>query len=471
MKKQRLRYLYLLLCGFLALQPLSADDQVVTMATSKVSGDSMSFVVNKRAGISIDWGDGEYVSYTTDSITGTLKGSTVTVKGNNNWKIFSCEGNQLQSLTTSSAPNLQVLFCGNNELTTLTINKNVALTDLSCHDNQLSTLSTIANTALVYLNCANNNLKSMASLYYNKNLETLICSGNQISTLTAAATSLKTLWCENNNLSSLNASQMSSLTTLVGSDNKLKSINLGEKDSLQIIWIDNNVLTTLDLSQAPMLNMVNCSHNDLNKITYYSPSSKKGYYFLNCGHNNLLYSSLIVRTMVTNYETNYIYYPQSAYKIPTSIDIADTLDLSDTRMNAGNRAVASYRIYDYNKNLLAQGTDFRLISGQKIKFNKAFNDSVCVEIYSTRYFPDLTFTTNYTKVTDAVPVRSITTDAAGTKIFNKDGAAYIQTNKRTKVSIYTTDGVLYWNGTVEAGEHTFTLPKGTYIINSTKIII
>lgn len=471
MKKQRLRYLLLLLCGFLALQPISANDQVVTMATSKVPGDSLSFIVNRRAGISIDWGNGEYVSYTSDSIIGTLKGTTITVKGNDNWVVFSCEDNKLTSLNTLNAPNLKVLFCGNNELTALSLSKNTALTDLSCHDNQLSSLSTSKNTELVFLDCSNNKLESLSMILYNKKLETLICSGNKLTTLTAAATSLKTLWCEDNALSSLNASKMSSLTTLVGSRNAIQAINLGEKDSLLILWIDNNALTTLDMSQAPLLTTVNCSYNNLTGITYYEPSSKKDYYFLNCGHNSLLYSSLIARTLVPNYETNYIYYPQSAYQIPTSIDIADTLDLSETKTNAANRAIASYGVYDHNGNLLTVGTDYRLINGQKIKFYKAFTDSVYIKIYATRYFPELAITTNYTQVTDAVPVRSITTDATGVKIFSKGGMAYVQTDKRVKVSIYTTDGVLYWAGTVEAGERAFTLPKGTYIINSTKIII
>ena len=472
MKKQLHRYLALMLLGILALPDIYAEEQVVTMETSKSTGDTLTFFVNKKSGVSVDWGDGIYVPYTTDSIVGTLKqGNKVTVKGNENWYIFSCENNELTSLNVTNATLLKTLFCNQNSLSKLDISKNVELTDLDCSNNQLTALSTTNNSELLYLNCSDNEITSLTSTFYNKKIETIICNSNKLKTLPVGITSLKSLMCGYNEISKLNTSRMTLLEILTCPSNNMTEINFGAKDSLQILLMQDNSVENIDLSQAQSLQTLNCSDNNLSKITYYSPKVKKDYYYINCSNNNLLYNSLISTSKVKNSATNYIYAPQGLYEIQQTMDVADTLNLSETRYNAEDRAIASFSVYTKDGTKLSSGVDYRIISSQKIKFYKPFVDSVYIEISASRYFPNLTIRTTNMQVTDVVSINQVQEDIAGFNVRPGDGEIYMSANKETLVRIYTSDGCLYWQGLVSAGEHTMTLPHGIYIVNSIKVKI
>ena len=472
MKKQLQRYLALMLLGIFALPDINAEEQVVTMETSKSEGDTLTFFVNKKSGISIDWGDGIYVPYSTDSIIGTLRqGNKVTIKGNENWYIFSCENNELTSLDITKATLLKTLFCNNNSLSKLDISKNVDLTDLDCSYNELTALSTTNNSELLYLDCSKNNITALTSTFYNKNIETIICYANKLNTLPVGITSLKSLICSFNELSKLNASRMPSLEVLICSSNKIAELNLGAKDSLKILFMQENSVENLDLSQSQSLRILNCSDNNLSKITYYEPKVKKDYYYINCGNNNLLYNSLISTSKVKDSETNYIYAPQGLYEIRQTMDLVDTLNLVETRYNAEDRAIASFSVYTLDGTKLSSGVDYRIISSQKIKFYKPFIDSVYVEISASRYFPNLTIRTTNMQVTDLVSINQVQEAVSGFNVRPGDGEIYITTNKETFVRIYTPDGNLYWQGLVPVGEHTKALPHGIYIVNSIKVKI
>ncbi|GAH53667.1 unnamed protein product, partial [marine sediment metagenome] len=63
-------------------------------------------------------------------------------------------GESISDLTGIEAfVNLDWLLCSNNQLTTLDVSNNYALDELDCSNNQLTTLDVSNNTALIKLEC------------------------------------------------------------------------------------------------------------------------------------------------------------------------------------------------------------------------------------------------------------------------------------------------------------------------------
>lgn len=452
---------------------MATDEQTVSMTTARSVGQSLTLVVNRGAGVSVDWGDGQPVAYATDTIQGTVRDSVLTLTGSARWTTLACEGADLTALDVSGATGLTTLFCGDNRLTSLSVNRNRALTDLDCHNNHLKQLNTRNCSALVYLNCAGNEIASLYSTTSNNpELQVLVCDSNQLTSLSLnSLTALRGLWCGGNSISSLTLSRPVQLGVVACDGNQLTSLRLGANDSLAILWADGNRLTSLDLSTAPALTTLSCAHNRLTSITYNEPSSKNDYDYMNIASNNLLFSSMVYRTRIANYATHFVYAPQGIYSIPAAMDVSDTLDLTSTRLNAEGRAVTAYRVIEVGGNQLTAGTDYRLINSQKIKFLKVPADSVYIEMISNRSYPGLTIQTTAMRVTDRVPVQRIETPAAGLSLQIEAGAVSMSAAVLTPVRIYTSDGVLRWSGLVGSTPKRVLLPQGIYIVNNRKISI
>jgi len=129
--------------------------------------------------------------------------------------------------------NLKTLNCYNNKLTSLTLPQNLEV--LCCSYNQLTSLTLPQN--LKTLNCYNNQL---TSLTLPQNLEVLNCSYNQLTSLTLPQ-NLKKIDCYHNQLTSL---------TL--------------PPNIEIVYCYNNKLTSLTLSQNPK--DLYCDHNPIYEI-------------------------------------------------------------------------------------------------------------------------------------------------------------------------------------------------------------
>ena len=77
---------------------------------------------------------------------------------------------------------LTTLLCSGNQLTTLDLSNNKALMQATCCFNQLTTLNISNCTKLTWLDCSNNHLTNL-DVSGHKTLATLICSANQLTTI------------------------------------------------------------------------------------------------------------------------------------------------------------------------------------------------------------------------------------------------------------------------------------------------
>ena len=109
---------------------------------------------------------------------------------------------------------LDTLLCYGNQLTTLDVSKNTALKQLDCSSNQLTILDVSKNTALDCLYCLGNQLTSL-DVSKNTALTGLYCSDNQLTALDISNnTALEWLFCYNNQLTFLDISNNTALTGL-----------------------------------------------------------------------------------------------------------------------------------------------------------------------------------------------------------------------------------------------------------------
>ena len=106
-------------------------------------------------------------------------------------------GKGIKSLTNLTRfKNLKTLDCSNNQLTSLPTLPQ-NLKTLDCYNNQLTSLPTLPQN-LKTLDCYNNQLTSLPTLP--QNLEVLYCYNNQLTLLPTLPQNLKTLYCYDNHL-------------------------------------------------------------------------------------------------------------------------------------------------------------------------------------------------------------------------------------------------------------------------------
>ena len=140
------------------------------------------------------------------------------------------------------------------------------LTTLDCSGNNLTSLDLSKNTNLGILTCSGNNLKSL-DLSKNIKLSQLDCRVNNLTSLDLSKnTNLEILDCNKNNLTSLDLSKNIKLSQLTCSGNNLKSLDLSKNTNLEILDCNKNNLTSLDLSKNTNLEELNAPKNPLVSI-------------------------------------------------------------------------------------------------------------------------------------------------------------------------------------------------------------
>ena len=96
---------------------------------------------------------------------------------------------------------------------------------------------------------------------YFYNLETLDCSGHQLTSLDLSKnTKLTKVACSNNKLTSLNVSSCKSLTNLVCVNNQLVQLDVTNNTSLESLDCGSNELTQLNLTNNKALSTLDCSN-------------------------------------------------------------------------------------------------------------------------------------------------------------------------------------------------------------------
>lgn len=127
------------------------------------------------------------------------------------------------------------------------------------------------------------NLKGIEYFY---NLETLDCSGHQLTSLDLSKnTKLTKVACSDNKLTSLNVSSCKSLKDLECISNELEQLDLTNNTLLESLDCGSNELTQLNLTNNKALSTLDCSYNPL---SVFDVSSHKNLTFLDCSGINIL---------------------------------------------------------------------------------------------------------------------------------------------------------------------------------------
>ena len=136
-----------------------------------------------------------------------------------------------------------------------------------------------------YLELWEMNIRDLTGIGFFTALETLECSGNELTSLDLSKnTSLTYLCCDDNQLQSLTLSGNKALTDLYCSNNQLTSLNLSNNVELVGIGCTNNQLSSLDLSTLTKLETLSVNDNELTSLDF---SNNKKLYMLDCYNNKI----------------------------------------------------------------------------------------------------------------------------------------------------------------------------------------
>lgn len=432
-----------LLCWVFALlgQTAYGQTQTVTLTTARSSGQDMTIHATSITEITVDWGDGAAVTYNTDEISGEVKGSTITISGDEFLTSLDASGCDLISIDISKAPNLLALYVGNNRLTSLAIGDNAALQELDCSHNRLSTINFRNNSALKYLDCSHNQLAllNLTRLYQ---LQSLICDNNHLTSVsTSNNKELRSLWCDGNEISDLQLSSNDSLASIICHNNKIANIATAS-EVLQDLWCSNNKIDTLNLSAATQLQTLCCDSNGLKLINAKTPTANHPFYLLSCGNNKLGLNSFFPAKFVGHY----FYAPQDSICLDfESVNVKENVNLSAYIKNASGTNVGTITLYNGTtgeqlRRGISASNDVYYMNGNA-KFWKPI-DKVYFVVTADQY-PDITFTSTLFSVADPTGIAAIKTDNGtddntwydlqGRKVKEPGRGIYIQKGKKVLV--------------------------------------
>ncbi|MDB5280237.1 MAG: internalin-like protein [Ferruginibacter sp.] len=164
--------------------------------------------------------------------------------------------------------NIDTLYCQANTLTSLDVSGMTSLKWLDCSFNQLRSLNLTGLSNLFLLGCGNNKLPSLDVQGLN-NLSALFCDANQLTALNVTGlTKLRSLTFSNNQVSLIDLSGLMDLGYLDCSSNPLSSLNVTSFTKMQTLMCINNNFTSLDVQQLSQLVAFSCYSNALSSLTF-----------------------------------------------------------------------------------------------------------------------------------------------------------------------------------------------------------
>lgn len=517
MKRSKL-FVTLLAAGMLSLSTAMAQTQVIKLTTAKEAGQAVTFSVNNvKGGVTVDWGDGQTVSYPAATgtslleLTGTVKGSIITLTADKRLNTLICPGQALTSILLEEAPNMVSLYCQNNRLTQLDLTPCAKLTDLNCSNNQISRLLLTEKTHPVIQNVsmANNGMTSNQSLTQNSpftirhaNLQHLDISGNAFTGVSFSMNrNLDVLECANCGLtSSLQVQTNTELSALNCSNNDYTTIKASTAGlpKLRQIIADNNKLTSLDLSASAELTHVYVTNNELTNISFAEGLIPYAYA---CDNNNLNFSSLPGRTTFSKIKY-FSYAGQKGILDITSklqkqedwsyitlcpswddkLNAQYILDLSEYAKDPDGSTIT---LTPYGRNDVAEDfvkmtkqtankkeNDYYVGTGTnagKFSFHNPFKEAY-IQLTHSKY-PDLVIkTTLFSTVDPSTGINDITLNNAGILVKPGKGELHIQCDKGQMVRIYNAAGQEVMHRHIN-GSETIKLPSGVYIVGKQKVAI
>lgn len=275
-------------------------------------------------GYTIDWGNGELVSYSglrTFNIATQRTGLTITIREDSALTAFSLTDSNASACTVHSCAELLSVNCTNNLLlTTLLFIDTFNLQSLDCTGNDLTTLNCVGFDKLTSLDCASNDLTSLnmtgctsfasfdsvsilegnpgialnltgctgitgelslrnisnsfnvaSAIFKNcTGITKLICNECSLNSIDlTGATSLNSLICNGNNMTSLNMTGCTAFTPfltdlLIG--NNMASLNLSGCTALTEMIVEGIPLASVNLTGCSNLTNVKCKNTGLTSI-------------------------------------------------------------------------------------------------------------------------------------------------------------------------------------------------------------
>jgi hypothetical protein len=228
--------------------------------------------------------------------------------------VVDCSGDSIADLTgIQYFKNLGSLFCERNVLTSLPTLPG-SLYTLNCGFNQLTSITALPAT-LVYFYCSNNFLAGLPALP--ASLRQINCSNNVPISLPALPVAMQGLICSNNNLTSLPALS-DSLVSIDCSYNQLTLIP-GLPPVLRNLQCFQNQISTLT-ALDDSLYFINCSGNQLTALPPLPPLLTT----LDCSFNHLTTLPALPSILISLYCEN-----NAITSLPALPDTTSSLNCSD----------------------------------------------------------------------------------------------------------------------------------------------
>lgn len=303
------------LTGLISLETLACD------GTPNLSGHLTSFNVNGLTNL-------KSLSCSYQSLTSLDVSNLV------NLKFLYCPFNHISSLDLTGLVNLEQLYYGYNELADLNLDNLPMLKELDCSDNQLVTLNVLNLTNLVNLTCKNNDLTTL-NLTGLSNLVSLDFSNNQLelADISGLSTNLKTLVCIGNNLTSLDVSGLTNLETLNCYSNELTGLDVSSLVNLKYLDCGSNHIASIDMSNLQNLISFNISNNELNDINIVGLTNLTTFY---CSGNHITSLDLSTNQNLKNLDYSYNIIPNLDVSSLTNLNYLGLEATQSTTLDVGN---------------------------------------------------------------------------------------------------------------------------------------
>lgn len=506
-----------LCCGLTA----SAQTRIVKLTTSKPAGTEIKLLVNHSyEGVTVDWGDGNVQTYNTGreafrEVNGQVKGSTITITGDDTWDMLSCAGCGISGIDLTGAEGMKSLFLQDNELKELDIRQMQSVTDLDISNNQISKIIATADgywerdlPVIETANFANNQLEGAFALR-TATLRNLDITNNAFTSLYVTYNpNLDVLLFGNNKLKGVNLSRCTALTTVVCDNNELSTLTMPTNmTTLRQFVCDNNLLgtkkTNFDFSRCEQLVDLSCTGNQIselyipngasfqmdnynvagNKLSFNSLPRRRPTYFTFgeqgmidiSGYTNMKSKDGVPYMPVVTWAErqnapldlsklrNYAVGPDgtSSYNMALYTWYAEDNDGNITELEKGTTSTSPK---DYYANVgkfsffTPQGRVFARLNANSTCPYK--NDDIYVETTRISIGEDMT-----TGIKDVV-----TDNESGLQISASAGTLRMYAPQAVKVLVFSADGKQVWNGTVES-DVSVNLPSGIYIVNGKKVAL
>lgn len=164
---------------------------------------------------------------------------------------------------------LTSLDCSDNRLTALDVSNLHNLETLDCSGNQISSENLkLPSAYLKTLDCSNNRLERLDETVLPATLTTLDCSDNPLTVLNVdfLNTTLTKLECAATQLSSLSVASLTNLTYLDCSFNRFTALDVTALQKLEELYCHSNRLTSLKVTGLTTLQVLSCYDNQLSVL-------------------------------------------------------------------------------------------------------------------------------------------------------------------------------------------------------------